>query len=241
MNVDLGSAPSAWLWTRNCHPCCPSHFLWWDFQYSRRHCMNRVWTVCWGRDGMGDWAYQRPWLLAPGGGGEWNLLGASSKSQEKGGLGVLLAWYKAFPLKKQASYGIKAQWLQTQALVTWKAGGGDRRVGNAAFKLWHVNQTPAPPQASVSLYFLQYVAGRRQVRHPEALRPVPSQEVACPPLLLPDFWRVSDLTYKGVIALLPQARCYLQQRRKIFLLYPSSWLKKGNPHTWENWNTTFFP
>lgn len=98
---------------KNCHPCCPFHFLWWDFQYSRRHCMNTVWTVCWGRDGMGNWAYQRPWLLAPGGGGEWNLLGASSKSQEKGGLGVLLAWYKAFPLKKQASYGIKAQWLQT--------------------------------------------------------------------------------------------------------------------------------
>ena len=113
-------------------------------------------------------------------------------------------------------------------------GGGGRGVGNAAFELWHVNQTPVPPQASVSLHFLQYVAGRRQVRHPEALCPVPSQEVAWPPLLLPDFWRLSDLTYKGVIALLPQARCYLQWRRKIFLLYPSSWLKEGNPHTWEN-------
>ena len=115
-------------------------------------------------------------------------------------------------------------------------------VGGGKCCCWAVAHQPNP-STSPSLSFLTLPAVCAWKKTGEVSRgtvPNAQPKVACPPPLPPDFWRVSDLTYKAVTALLPQARCYLQQRRKIFLSYPSSWLKDDNPHMWENWNTTLF-
>lgn len=198
---DLGSAPSAWLWTRTA-----IHAVLFTFYggISSTHA-DTAWTQSGqsaGADGMGNWV--RPEALAVcsrWGCGAVNLLGASSKSQEKRRPGESTAGMvqSFFPEEAGILLALKHSGYKHKLLVTWKAGGGGRRV-----ECCLSCGMSTKPQHLPSLSFpwaLPAVCGwkKTQVRHPEALGAPSAQPLrgGMPSSSPTWLWRASDLTYKG--------------------------------------------